>query len=46
MLEKLGQIFAPEVLYFFDTTVLQKFILGSLGVPEKHLHFKEIPLVF
>lgn len=44
--DELGQIFAPKASYLFDTTVVQKFVLGSLSVHEKHLHFKEIPLDF
>lgn len=39
--DELRHIFAPKASYFFDTSVLQKFVLGSLSVREEHLHFKD-----
>ena len=44
--EKLGQIFALKASHFFDTTTLQRFVLGNLSVSERHLDFKEMPLDF
>jgi len=43
---KLGHAFVLKALHFYDASLLQRFVLGKLSIPEEHLDIKGLPLNF